>query len=382
MKDLFNKEIIRLNTSTYKWDDQKSKECLPFWIADSDYQTAPCVLDALFDTSKIGAYGYNIIPDEFYNVIVNWYKKRYNTVVSKDWIVPTTGVILEIRMLIEMLTEIGDGVILQTPVYHTFHQVIKNLNRTIIENKLKRVDDTYYMDLEDLEMKFIAGHKVMILCSPHNPVGRIWKEDEIKKVLELAKRYNVFVIVDEIHSDLNITNNKFTSALDFANYYNNIAICNAPSKAFNLAGLHTAYIIIPHLTVKRLFEEFKQQEFQNSPSVFCYNAMIAAYTKGDEWIDAQNEHIKNNYNYLKSYLNKELPELVVTKLEGTYLVWLDLSFTNLTTKELLERASNAGITCTGGVNFCKDYDSFLRFNIACPMNQLQVGLTRLVKAFK
>lgn len=380
MKELFNQEIKRIDT--YKWDEQSSNECLPFWIADSDYPTAPCVLSSLSQTAKLGAFGYNLIPNEFYDSIACWYKKRYNTNLLKEWIVPTTGVILEIRMLIEILTKVGDGVILQTPVYHTFHHVVNNLERKIVENKLLRLNDTYCMNLDDLEKKFIEGHKIMILCSPHNPVGRIWSHEEIKEVLSLAKKYNVFVIIDEIHSDINITDNKFTSGLDFVDFYDNIAICNAPSKAFNLAGLHTAYIIIPNPTVKRLFQEFKENQFQNSPSVFGYNAMIAAYTKGDEWIDAQNEHIKNNYNYLKTYLNEHLPELIVTNLEGTYLVWLDLSFTKLTTEELLDKCNDAGITCSGGVGFCKDYESFLRLNIACPFNQLKAGLERLVKAFK
>lgn len=380
MKDLFNKEIKRIDT--YKWDEQANSECLPFWIADSDYQTAPSVLEALDLTAKIGAYGYNIIPNEFYDAIVCWYKKRYNSVVSKDWIVPTTGVILEIRMILDILTKPGDGVILQTPVYHTFHHVINNINRTIIENKLIRTGDTYQIDYQDLERKFALGYKVLILCSPHNPVGRIWSSNEIEKVLKLAKKYDAFVIIDEIHSDLNITENKFTSGLDFVELYDKIAVCNAPSKAFNLAGLHTSYIIIPNDTIRQLFVNYKDQQFENSPSVFGYNAMIAAYTKGEKWIEAQNEHIKTNYKYLKSYLNQELPKLIVTKLEGTYLVWLDLSFTNLTTEELLKKCETAGITCSGGAAFCKDYESFLRFNIACPFEQLKEGLNRLVKVFK
>jgi len=380
MKDLFNKKITR--KSTYKWDEQANGECLPFWIADSDYQTAPTVMESLKETAMLGDYGYNIIPDAFYESIVNWYKKRYNTNLLKDWIIPTTGVILEIRMLLDILTNPGDGIILQTPVYHTFHYLINNTKREIIENKLIRNGDTYQIDFEDLERKFFLGYKVMILCSPHNPVGRIWSSDEIKKVLELAKKYDVFVIIDEIHSDLNITDKKFTSGLDFVDLYDKIAICNAPSKAFNLAGLHTSYIVIPNEIIRNLFKEYKEQQFENSPSVFGYNATITAYTYGDSWIDAQNEHIRNNYNYLKSFLNKELPQLIVTKLEGTYLVWLDLSFTNLSTEELLDKCASVGITCSGGVAFCKDYESFLRFNIACPFEQLKEGLNRLVKAFK
>ncbi|MBQ8293076.1 MAG: pyridoxal phosphate-dependent aminotransferase [Bacilli bacterium] len=382
MNNLFNNKVNRKNTNTYKWDFQTNSDNLPFWIADSDYKTAPCVIEELQEVSKFGVYGYNQVPDKFKEVICSWYKKRYNADLNKEWIIPTTGVILEIRLMLEILTNKGDGVILQTPVYHTFHHVINGMERKIIENKLIKKHDTYIMDYDNLENLFKQGYKVMILCSPHNPVGRIWTKEEIEKVISLAKKYNVFVIIDEIHSDLNITNTKFTSGADFISMYDNIVLCNAPSKAFNLAGLCTSYIIIPNEKYRELFNKQVDREFLNSPTVFGYSATIAAYSNGYDWINAQNEHIKNNYLYLKEYLNKELPNLIVTKLEGTYLVWLDLSYTNLSTEELLDKCNNAGITCSGGVNFCQDYESYLRFNIACPFEQLEEGLKRLVKAFK
>lgn len=382
MNNLFNEKVNRKNTSTYKWDLQEKENSLPFWIADSDYKTAPCVLKELKNVSEFGVYGYNLIPNRFKESIVSWYKNRYNSNLKEEWIIPSTGVILEIRILLDVLTKENDGIILQTPVYHTFHKVINTMNRKIIENKLIKKDDTYIMDYDNLELLFKNGYKVMILCSPHNPVGRIWTKEEIEKVIELAKQYNVFLIIDEIHSDLNITNNKFTSGIDFVELYNNIAICNAPSKAFNLAGLCTSYIIIPNVKYKELFEKQVAREFLNEPTVFGYSATIKAYEEGYEWIDKQNEHIKNNYLYLKEALNKELPQLKVTKLEGTYLVWLDFSYTNLNTEELMKRTSEFGITCSGGVNFCKDYESYLRFNIACPFDQLKEGLERLINAFK
>lgn len=382
MQKLFNQEINRKNTSTYKWDFQTDNKNLPFWIADSDYQTAPCVKEELKEVANFGVYGYNSVPDKFKEAICNWYKKRYNATIQNDWIIPTSGVILEIRILLEILTKENEGIILQTPVYHTFHQVINGMNRKIIENKLIKKDDTYIMDYDNLEERFKEGYKIMILCSPHNPVGRIWTKEEIEQVILLAKKYNVFVIIDEIHSDLNMGIRKFTSGADFVDIYDNIAICNAPSKTFNLAGLHTAYIIIPKEDIRTKYNNQTDREFLNGPSVFGYQALISAYEQGDNWVDAQNEHLKKNYQYLKEYLNKELPELVVTKLEGTYLVWLDLSYTNLSTEALLEKTNKAGITCSGGVAFCKDYESYLRFNIACPFNQLEEGLKRLVKAFK
>ena len=381
MSSRFNEVVNRKLTGAIKWDKQKDGN-LPFWIADSDYATASCVMDSLNEVAHHGVYGYNAIPDEFKEAIKIWYKKRYNSEVVTDWIVPSTGVILEIRILLDIITKENEGVILQTPVYHTFHHVINEMNRKKIENKLIKVDDTYKMDYDNLEDLFKEGYKTMILCSPHNPVGRIWSKEEIEKVIVLAKKYDAFVIIDEIHSDLNITDNKFTSGIDFVSMYDNIAVCNAPSKAFNLAGLSTSYIIIPNEELREKFNKQTRREFLNSPTVFGYKATIAAYNHGDNWIDEQNKHIKDNYNYLKEYLNKELPKLVVTKLEGTYLVWLDLSFTNMSTEELLERCNEYGITCSGGVNFCHDYESYIRFNIACPFEQLKEGLERFVKAFK
>lgn len=382
MEKLFNEYTNRKDTSTYKWDLQANKECLPFWIADSDYKTAPAVLNELQEVATHGIYGYNLIPDRFNKAVVSWYKNRYDSTIKEEWIISTTGVILGIRLLLEVLTKENDGVILQTPVYHTFHKVVNTMKRNIIENKLIKKDDTYFMDLENLEKLFKEGHKIMILCSPHNPVGRIWTKDEIENVILLAKKYNVFLIIDEIHSDLNIIDRKFISGADFIGEYDNIAICNAPSKTFNLAGLCTAYVIIPNENTKSLVKSQIAREFLNEPTVFGYSATMKAYEEGADWVDKQNEHIKNNYYYLKEYLNKELPNVLVTKLEGTYLVWLDFSYTNLTSEQLLQKCSEHGITCSGGVSFCKDYESYIRFNIACPFDQLKEGLARLVKAFK
>lgn len=382
MCDLFNKIVNRKNTNTYKWDYQTDNENLPFWIADSDYMTLPSVIDELNNIATCGVYGYNFIPAEFKKQVVSWYYKRYQSKVLEEWVVPSTGVILEIRIILDILTKEKDTVILQTPVYHTFHQLINKMNRTIVENKLKRVNDTYEIDFENLEQLFANGNKVLILCSPHNPIGRIWNYDEIEKIMILAKKYKAFVIVDEIHSDLNISGKKFTSGVDFVSLYNNLVVCNAPSKAFNLAGLHTSYIIIPQKDLRNKFEQVVDRECLNEPSVFGYTALIEAYRNGDKWIDQQNVHLHNNYLYLKDYLNKELPDALVTKLEGTYLVWIDLSFTNLNTQAILQRCDEFKITVSGGVNFGKDYESYLRFNIACGKKQLEEGLKRLVNAFK
>lgn len=382
MDKLFFKNVDRKNMDAIKWVAQKSEDSLPFWIADSDYATAPEVISSLTDVANFGAFGYTMVCDKFHKAVSKWYLKRYNSLVKEEWIIPSTGVIIEMRVLLELLTSENDGVILQTPVYHTFHHLITNLNRKIIENKLIKENDTYKMNYENLEELFKQGHKVLILCSPHNPVGRIWTKEEIEKVIEIAKKYNAFVIFDEIHSDLNITDRKFVSGVDYVSEYENIAICNAPSKAFNIAGLCVSYIIIPNQELKEKYLVKKERECLNSPTIFGVNATIAAYEKCEYWINLQNEHLKKNYNYLKEYLNKELPKMIVTKLEGTYLVWLDLTFTNISTKEILKKCEEHGITCSGGVNFSNDYESYIRFNIACPFEQLEEGLKRLVETFK
>lgn len=196
MKNLFN-EVNRKSTDAIKWDYQERKDNIPFWIADSDYGTAPCVLKAIEETSKHSVYGYNKVPIEFNEAVVNWYQKRYKCKLDANWVIPSTGVILELRVLIDLITKVNEGVILQTPVYHTFHRLLKGMQRRIVENKLIKVDDTYIIDYENLEKLFKDGHKVLILCSPHNPIGRIWNYDEIERIITIAKKYQAFVIIDE-----------------------------------------------------------------------------------------------------------------------------------------------------------------------------------------
>lgn len=382
MNELFNKKIDRKSIDSIKWIAQNSDEDIPFWIADSDYDIAKEIVETLKEVANFSSFGYTVVNDNFFKSIKHWYFKRYNSLVKEEWIIPSTGVIIEMRVLLELLTKENEGIILQTPVYHTFHHLITNLNRRIIENKLIKTFDSYQIDYQNLEKLFQEGHKVLILCSPHNPIGRIWKKEEIEKVIEIAKKYSAFVIFDEIHSDINITNNKFVSGIDFVKLYDNIAVCNAPSKAFNIAGLCVSYIMIPNKEIRDDYLKIVERECLNNPTIFGVYATICAYEKCEYWIDLQNEHIKNNYLYLKEYLNKELPNIIVTKLEGTYLVWLDLSFTNLSCEEILKKCEEQQITCSGGVNFCKDYESFIRFNIACPFEQLKEGLSRLVRAFK
>ena len=379
MENNFNQKVERKHSDSVKWIKQKYEDSLPFWVADSDYNTYSEVKDEIINVASNTIFGYSVIPDKFYESISSWYK-RYNSEVDTSWISAQTGVITSIRVILDALTKEGDGVILQTPVYHTFHKVINGMKRVIIENKLKKVNDTYQMDFDNLEELFKKGHKVMILCSPHNPVGRLWTKEELTKLKDLVIKYSVSIISDEIHSDLNITNNLFYSMINFKDIHPYLYVCNAPSKAFNIAGLSTSYVIIPNEKRKEDFDNLVSRDCLPSPTIFGVRALIKAYNTGDNFIKEQNKHILNNYNYLKEYLNETIKEIIVTKLEATYLVWLDLSYLNKTCEEITKILDDAHITCSSGKQFCNDYGSFIRFNIACPKEQLKEGLDRLIGA--
>ena len=377
MKSIFNQKVERKNSYSVKWLKQKHEDSIPFWVADSDYFTTPEVMEKLTDIAKNSIFGYTTLPDEFNEAIVRWYS-RYDATVDPMWVSTCTGVVLGIRVILDIITKENDGVILQTPVYHTFHHLINGMNRRIIENKLVKKDDSYIMDFDNLEQLFKEGYKVMILCSPHNPVGRLWTKEELEKVKDLAIKYNAVIISDEIHSDLNITNNKFISMISFKDLHENLYVCNAPGKAFNIAGLSTSYLIIPDNKRKEQFDLRVKRDCLSSPTIFGVAACIEAYNTGDKFIEEQNKHILDNYNFLKDYLNKEAPYIKVTKLEATYLVWLDMSSLNKTNDEIVELLDQAHITCSSGSGFCKDYGSFIRVNIACPKQQLKEGLERFV----
>lgn len=379
MKNDFNKKIDRKSSYSVKWLKQKFDDSIPFWVADSDYNTSSEIIEKMNYVANNTVFGYSVTPIEFYDAIKNWYK-RYNANIETSWITELTGVIAQIRVILDIVTNEGDGVILQTPVYHTFHHLISGMNRVIIENKLIRNHDTYVMDYENLEQLFKSGYKVMILCSPHNPVGRMWTKEELEKVKNLAIKYDAIIISDEIHSDINITNRLFFSMISFTDIHHNLYVCNAPSKAFNIAGLSTSYSIIPNEERRTNYINRISRDALSHPTIFGVSACICAYNTGEEFIKEQNKHILANYNFLKDYLNKEIPEIIVSKLEATYLVWIDLTYLNKSCSEITEILENAHITCSSGKPFSNDYESFIRLNIACPKEQLEKGLKRLVGA--
>ena len=374
----FNKPINRLNTSSLKWDSIKirteKENVLPFWVADSDYMTAKPIMAALTSRIKNGAFGYTYVDQEYLEIVKNWVWRRYQYQIEKDWIVPTPGIVPALFFAINALTTPEAKIIIQSPVYNPFYSVIINNNRKILENKLLPIDNTYQMDFINLEALLKEGAEMMILCSPHNPVGRVWTEAEILKVVKLCKQYNCLLVSDEIHCDLVFKEYPFTSIGKYFHLYDKMIICTAPSKTFNIAGLMTSNIIIKDLTLREKFKRELSIRSIGDPNLFGIEACKAAYTKCDDWLEAQVKHIQKNAMLVNQYFKKHIPEAKIAKLEGTYLMWIDMRFMHLTSETLVKKLIDYGIFVNPGAMYGADYDGFIRLNIACPQQQLQKGL--------
>lgn len=385
---IFNKKINRKSIDSVKWLEQKYPDSLPFWVADSDYPTAKCIIKDLKKVLKVGAFGYPGNDEYLKEIITSWYLTRYQSKINKEYISLSQGVIVSIASIIKTITSEGEGVIVQTPVYNGFYRAILNTNRKIIENKLiKKIDEdkhlmTYEMDLDNLEQLFIQGHKTMILCSPHNPIGRVWNEIEMTKLFQLVKRYEINLIIDEIHSDFIYPGQNFISAAHFLERYDKVFICNAPSKTFNIAGIQIAYVIIKNEELRNKYNQTYESNCPQEPNLFARTALKSAYTKGYKYVDEQNKHLYNNYQILYQTIRRYIPEAYISKLEGTYLVWIDFSCLNKTSQQLFDFFEEHHLTLSKGSNYTLTEEAYIRFNIACPRKQLISGLNILIESLK
>ena len=378
MKYDFDQVVNRRGTGSLKWDVPERE--LPMWVADMDFQVAPEIREALNKRVEHGVFGYSILPDAWYNAYQSWWSRKHHWEIEKDWLIFSTGVVPTLSSVVRKLTTVGENVLIQTPVYNIFFNSIRNNGRNVLESPLKYDGREYSMDFEDLERKLSHPQTtLMILCNPQNPVGKIWDKETLARVGELCAKHHVVVVSDEIHCDLTDPGTEYVPFASVSEVCReNSVTCIAPTKAFNIAGLSTSYLIIPDNKRKEQFDLRVKRDCLSSPTIFGVAACIEAYNTGDKFIEEQNKHILDNYNFLKDYLNKEAPYIKVTKLEATYLVWLDMSSLNKTNDEIGELLDQAHITCSSGSGFCKDYGSFIRVNIACPKQQLKEGLERFV----
>lgn len=372
----FYNGVNRKNTNCIKWDSFEDENLLPFSIADSDYQTAQEVIDDLVERVKEGAFGYTFVDEDYFEIVKNWFLRRHQYDIEKEWIVPCCGVVTALFILVKTISKEKDNVVVSTPVYNPFYSVISNCGRNEIHNQLIEVDNTYAIDFVDLEEK-LKKSKIYIFCNPHNPVGRCYTKKEISRVVELCKKYNVVLVSDEIHCDLAMLDCEFYSVGNFINEYENIVVCTAPSKTFNIAGLQNANIIIKNELYREKFKKELSDYSISLPSVLSLIACKSAYSKGDEWVDLQRKYLTENRDIVYNFFNENIKKAKVYKLEGTYLMWINLSFLNIDQDELINGLKEKGVIVNNGMTYSSKYKGYIRLNIACPRKQLLEGLGRI-----
>lgn len=383
----FDKVIPRKGTNSLKYDFSvelgKGEDVLPLWVADMDFPTAPAILESLQKKVSHGIFGYSEGKEDYFQAVSGWYEKHFQWKVKKSWLVKTPGVVFAVAAAIRAFTEEGDAILIQQPVYYPFGQVIENNHRKLVSSPLKQNQGHYEMDFEDFEDKIIKEQvKLFILCSPHNPVGRVWEEWELRKVGDICKKHGVLVISDEIHNDFVWEDHRHTVFVSLSPEYEDMTItCTAPSKTFNLAGLQISNIFIPNPQLKRKFKKEIAATGYEEIGLMGLVACQAAYEGGEEWLRELKEYIWNNYLFLEKYLAEKIPQLQPVRPEGTYLAWIDCRGLGLTETEREELiVKKAGLWLDSGAMFGKEGEGFERMNLACPRKTLEAALQRLENA--
>lgn len=387
MKYDFDRPIDRRNTDCLKYDyaveNGKADDVLPLWIADMDIATAPEVVEALKERSEHGIFGYTMPKTEYFKAVAKWFKTRHGWDADPEKFICTPGVVFAICTLIRAITEVGDGVLICQPVYYPFSTAITRNKRKLVISELKYQDGKYSVDFDDFEKKIVEnGVKAFILCSPHNPVGRVWTREELEKIGDICLKHGVFVIADEIHADFTYEGYKHLMFPTVKkDYENTCAVCTSPSKTFNLAGLQISNIYIPDPIVRKKFEDELDIIGYWEPNIFGATACQAAYTKGGEWLDHLKEYLKANLDFVRDYIKENLPEIKLIEPEGTYLIWLDCRSLGLSDEKLQNLIeTKAKLWLDEGYVFGAGGSGFERINIACPRATLKIALENLKKA--
>ncbi|APD08150.1 cystathionine beta-lyase [Flavobacteriaceae bacterium UJ101] len=356
----------------------ETQDVLPFWIADMDFTVAEPITKELKRLVDRSIYAYEFDAQSIFKAIVEWNKNRHNLFLDYKNFIQIPGVLTGIALLIRELTELGDGILIQTPVYHQFAQVIKKSGRKIIQNPLQIVDGEYKIDFIDLEQKLQSGKvKMILLCNPHNPIGRVWKLEELQKVVDLANQYNVRIISDEIHSDIIYSGHQFTSILSF-NDSKHIALLGSPAKTFGMQSISNGYLYISDDETREQLKHTVESMHLNHGNAFTTFATIAAYQKGGPWLDDLISYLEETLSWIKEYLKKELPLITMYPAEGTYQIWLDFTKLNLSDDELKDfLVKKAKLGFAPGSWFDQNYGQFMRMNIASPLIKIQNAFKRL-----
>ena len=380
MKYDFDKTIDRRATNSYKWDSAP-EGVLPMWVADMDFRTAPAIIDALQKRVAHGIFGYTRVPDAYYDAVTSWFSRRHGWDIDREWIIYTSGVVPAVSAVIKALTVPGDKVIVQTPVYNCFFSSIRNNGCEIVSNPLRRTADTYEMDFDALERCAADPRaKVMLLCNPHNPAGRVWTPDELTRLGNICLRNGVTVVADEIHCELVYQGFKYTPFASLSDAFLHRSVtCVSPSKAFNIAGLQIANIVAFDNDLRSRIDKAININEVCDVNPFGVAATIAAYNEGEEWINQLVDYLHGNYEAMAEFCRRELPEFPITRLEGTYLVWMDCSSLGMPS-DALEHAllDDARLWLNAGTMYGAEGEGYMRWNIACPRSVMLDGLNRFL----
>ncbi len=383
MKYNFDEEVNRLNCNSLKWDVKKGE--LPMWVADTDFKTLPEVITAINNKINIGALGYSIVPSRYFEAYSLFWKRRHNVELKTEWMVYSTGIVAAISSMVRKLTSVGENVLIQSPVYNIFYNSIYNNGRNILSSDLVYKDGEYSIDFVDLEEKMSNPQtSLMILCNPHNPVGKIWSKEELDKIGRLAYKHHVLVISDEIHCENISPNKKYVPFITANDINKDISItCLACSKAFNLAGLQSACIVCANSNLRHKVYRGINTDECGEPNIIACEANIAALENGDEYLRQLNEYIYNNKKYFVDTVTSSLDNVNVRLTDATYLLWVDVSKITRDSDKLVEFIrENTGLIVSSGSEYGKNGDGFIRINLATTYKNVVDGTSRFIQAIK
>ncbi len=383
----FDTQINRYNTSSVKFDLAKvngyPEDVLPMWVADMDFQAPECVQAALRAAVEHGIYGYSFLSDSYYEAVLGWFDRHFDWQLQKEWLVTTPGVVFALSAAVRAATQPGDAVLVQPPVYYPFYNVIRQNDRKVVENPLVYAEGKYTVDFADLEKKIAENHvKLFILCSPHNPVCRVWTLEELQSLGSICKKYGVRVVSDEIHCDFAFPEHPHTPFVKACpDMAEQTIICTAPSKTFNLAGLQVSNIFIPGEDLRKKFQHEMEVCSYHGPNCLGAVACTAAYREGEQWLNACKAYMRENLSYVRTYLAEHLPQIKLVEPEGTYFAWLDCSGLYLSKEELDDMIIHkAKLWLDSGAIFGECAAQFQRVVLACPRATVEQAMEQLKKA--
>lgn len=382
MEYQFHNRINRRNTGSMKWDVQENE--LPMWVADMDFQTAPEITTSIMERAKQGVFGYTLLTDEWYRAYQTWWEERHHFEIHKDWLIFCTGVVPAISSIIRKVATVGENVVVMTPVYNIFFNSILNNGRNVLENRLQYDDGEYQIDFVDLEEKLSNPQTtLLVLCNPHNPVGKIWDKETLERIGNLCDKHNALVLSDEIHCDLTKPGWEYRPFASVSENCRRISItCVAPTKAFNLAGIQTAAVIVPDDHLRHKVSRGLNTDEVAEPNVFAAIAPVAAFTYGGEWLDSLQEYLWKNRTFGEEYIKREIKGISPVSAKATYLLWLDCrNVIGSSTKFCRFIRSHSGLYLSDG-NEYRGGEGFLRMNLACPRQQMEDGLNRLKESLE